>query len=216
MALCIVSYGFSVEPIYDFIRVRGVWEDDQFLFITVEDDAGGNEVVRRRRERAREMIEVVMRSCYNGGVVNSYSFEEVDDSDILTAIKMISDLVSRNAGEDTNIVVGAVSGTKTLIASLILYSHLDPRVSKLYAYNDKEVRVVDVPIITRMIPNFKANVRRIRDDLRDLDKGRDIDKRKLRVILRQGLAIKPKGRGSKAEIDDKGRVFLDILDNLPL
>ena len=212
MTLYIVSIGFDVTHILAEVSRTKPSRGDIFYFIRPKESGEEDEALKKKRDDAEIAIESVFEVLNKFSNIR-YKFLDVDDTDFTSTVLEIFDNTMYIDGKIylDPIIVWAVGGTKSLVAILVLYGQVDPRVRKIYGFTERTGDFIEIPSVNKEYVYRKDMVKKIYDLLYSLEyntqKISKIGSKILNKLVDDGLIIKGRGRGGKLEITDLGRIY---------
>jgi len=207
MTLYLISLGFNVTHILSRIRDISPSKGDIFIFlrpISEDIDEGSS----NRREQAEKALYLALNPLKEYAKIE-YKIVDIDDADFEKSLIYIFDLTMYIKGEFYRdaIEVWAVGGTRSLVAILVLYGQIDPRVKRLYGFSEKSSTFPEIPTINKEYISGKKNIERVYRFLNALEKGEEIpqlSEKKIKRLINDGLIRKTRGRRARYEITNVG------------
>ncbi len=212
MNLYLVSIGFDVTHILSKVKDTSPTKDDVFYFIRPAEDDEETESLKKKKDMAEKAIRSVFDTLSRYSKVK-YKFIELDDTDFTASILKLFDETTEIDGRTFKgpIEIWAVGGTRSLVAILVLYGQIDPRVKRIYGFTERIADFPEIPTINKEYIYGKQKIREIHDLLESIEKGQPIKtrlgNRVINKLIRDGLIIRRSGRGASLEITDIGRIY---------
>lgn len=215
----VVSLGFDITTV-TYLVGRTVFEDgDRILFVLPEADVPG------RTEQMLGALNEFLQGFVARGIGISYEFLRLSDRDLLGDLSRLLGYINSLSPE--SIYVWAVGGTRSMVSLLTIYSLLDPRVLRFTTYsesNNVEIAIDRPRFIEVDLSRDLGNILVLLLDSGGLDiyelsglSGLDYGKtyRLIRRGVRLGLISRGRGRRPKYSLTGLGRVYLELLRQLP-
>ena len=222
MNLHLISMGFDVTHILSKIKDISPTKEDMFYFIRPVVNGDEQESLIKKKEMAEKAINSVFETL-SSYVKVVYKFIDLDDTDFTGSILRLFDETILIDGKPFkgSIHIWAVGGTRSLVAILVLYGQIDPRVKRIYGFTERMADFPEIPTINKEYVYGKQKIKQIYNLLDSIERGLPIPpgvgNRIINKLIKDGLIVKRSGRRTRLEITDIGRIYkkrYQILINL--
>ena len=205
----LVSFDPDISSFRYMLSKETVEHDDYFIFISPEasDDKKG-----------RKVLEKFLADLKDKGMKVKYEFFNIRGGNFVEDLRTLLEYTISKGFEE--ITIWAVGGPRSLVTLLTLYGQLDPRVVRIYTFNEDKSREIKVEKLGLTLPKINKEMERILDlmkkkgemTVKNLAEELKVETsrayRLANKLVDYGYLSRERGRGIKLKLTDAGKIAL--------